>query len=66
LPNRGPIEKTLQDVEGGLRSACAYIGAKTLKDLPKCATFVRVSRLINQSLWEYRIKKNYTSDSFGS
>jgi GMP reductase len=66
LPNRGPIEKTLQDVEGGLRSACAYIGAKTLKDLPKCATFVRVSRLINQSLWEYRIKENYTSDSFGS
>jgi GMP reductase len=56
LPNRGPIEKTLQDIEGGLRSACAYVGAKTLKDLPKCATFIRVNRLVNQSLWEYKIK----------
>lgn len=55
LPNRGPLDNTLQDIEGGLRSACAYVGAKTLKALPKCATFVQVSRQNNQSLLEYRI-----------
>lgn len=54
LPPRGPIENTLQDIEGGLRSACAYVGARRLKDLPKCATFVRVNRQANMSMWEYR------------
>lgn len=54
LPKRGPLEKTLQDILGGLRSACAYVGARRLKDLPKCATFVRVNHQINDSLLEYR------------
>lgn len=54
LPNRGSIDRTLQDIEGGLRSACSYIGARRLKDLPKCATFVQVARQANTSLWEHR------------
>lgn len=55
LPARGPLENTLQDIEGGLRSACAYVGAKTLKALPKCATFVQVNRQANTSMWESRV-----------
>lgn len=55
LPSRGSIKDTLQDIEGGLRSACAYVGAKNLKDLPKCATFVQVNRTVNTSLWDHRI-----------
>lgn len=55
LPDRGPIEQTLQEIEGGLRSACSYVGAKSLKDLPKCATFIRVNRILNTSLLEHRI-----------
>lgn len=55
LPDRGSIDRTLQDIEGGLRSACSYVGARSLKDLPKCATFVMVNRQANQSLWEHRI-----------
>lgn len=55
LPSRGPLEKTLQDIEGGLRSACSYVGAKTLKALPKCATFVMCNRIANTSLLEYRV-----------
>jgi len=54
LPARGPINRTLQDIEGGLRSACSYVGARRLKDLPKCATFVMVNRQANTSLWEHR------------
>lgn len=55
LPKRGPIQNTIQDILGGLRSACAYTGAGQLKDLPKCATFVKVNRQLNTSLWEYRL-----------
>jgi len=50
LEPRGPIAKTLQEIEGGLRSACSYVGAARLKDLPKCTTFVRVNRILNTSL----------------
>ena len=41
---KGPVIDTIQEIAGGIRSACAYVGARTLKDLPKCATFVRVNR----------------------
>jgi GMP reductase len=50
LKPRGPIDKTLQEIEGGLRSCGSYIGARRLKDFPKCSTFVRVNRLLNDSL----------------
>jgi GMP reductase len=55
LASRGKIEETLQDIEGGLRSACSYVGAKRLKDLPKCATFIQVNRLANTSMWDNRV-----------
>lgn len=44
VPDRGPVKDTLQEILGGLRSCCTYVGAKYLKQLPKCTTFVRVSR----------------------
>ena len=47
VPYRGPIEPTLQAILGGLRSACSYVGAWRIKDLPKCTTFVRVTRTTN-------------------
>lgn len=55
IPSRGGIENTLRDIEGGLRSACSYVGARRLKDLPKCATFVQVNRQANTSMWENRV-----------
>ena len=45
---RGPVKYTVQEILGGLRSACTYAGAKTIKDLPKCTTFVRVNRQLNE------------------
>lgn len=48
VPYRGPVEGTLQDILGGIRSACTYIGARNLKDLPKCTTFVRCTQQENQ------------------
>lgn len=47
VPYRGPVSEIIKDALGGLRSACTYSGARRLKDLPKCATFVRVNNQIN-------------------
>jgi len=40
---KGEIKDVVQNILGGLRSACTYAGAEKLKNLPKCATFVRCS-----------------------
>ena len=44
---KGPIKNTVEEILGGLRSAMTYAGARKLKDLPKCTTFVRVNRQLN-------------------
>lgn len=55
VPNKGPIDNVLQDIEGGLRSGMSYIGAKTIKEISKRATFVQVNRQANTRLWDYRV-----------
>ncbi|HCQ71736.1 MAG: GMP reductase [Alphaproteobacteria bacterium] len=47
IPYRGPVEGTLQDILGGVRSTCTYVGARQLKELTKRTTFVRVTQQIN-------------------
>jgi GMP reductase len=46
---RGPVANTLQDILGGVRSACTYVGAHKLKELTKRTTFVRVTQQLNES-----------------
>lgn len=48
VPYRGQVENTILDILGGLRSACTYVGARKLKELPKCTTFIRVTQQLNQ------------------
>ncbi len=47
LKYKGPVENTVNDILGGVRSTCTYIGAKRVKDIPKCCSFVRVNRQVN-------------------
>ena len=47
VPYRGPVEKTVKDILGGLRSACTYVGAERLKDFSKCVTFIKVNKQFN-------------------
>ena len=47
VPYRGALDNTIQQILGGIRSACTYSGAKNIKQLPKCTTFVRVNRQLN-------------------
>lgn len=44
---RGAVNKTVQDILGGLRSTCTYVGASRLKELTKRTTFIRVSEQEN-------------------
>lgn len=57
IPYKGPVENTIQEILGGLRSACTYAGAKNLKELPKRTTFVRVNSTHNSSLEKYTVGK---------
>ena len=48
LPYKGDVNDTIQDILGGLRSACTYVGARRLKDLSKCTTFIRCADTHNR------------------
>ena len=43
----GPVDATVLDFLGGIRSTCTYVGAPTLKQLSKCSTFVRCTMQFN-------------------
>jgi len=47
VPYRGEISNTIQDLLGGIRSTCTYAGAKKLKWLSKCTTFVKTEQQFN-------------------
>jgi len=44
---KGPLEATVDDYLGGIRSTCTYINARKIKHIPKCCTFVRVNNQLN-------------------
>ena len=50
VPAKGPVSDLIQDIKGGLASCCTYIGCLKIKDMPKCAEFIRVRRQYNSSL----------------
>ena len=53
LPHKGPVDPTVVEILGGLRSTATYIGAKRIKDMPKCTTFVRVTQQVNHVFNQY-------------
>ncbi|CAJ0573633.1 unnamed protein product, partial [Mesorhabditis spiculigera] len=50
MPYRGDVMNTVQDILGGIRSACTYTGSKKLKELSKRTTFIRCSATTNEAL----------------
>lgn len=48
VPYRGSVATTIEEILGGLRSACTYVGAHSLKELSKRTTFVRVTQQLNE------------------
>jgi GMP reductase len=53
LPYKGSVVDTITEIIGGVRSACTYIGARRVKDMPKCATFVQVNKQVNEVFNRY-------------
>ena len=52
IPHRGRVDDTIKDILSGIRSACTYVGANSLRTLSKCTTFVRVNNTHN-TIYEY-------------
>jgi GMP reductase len=48
VPYRGGVDNTVQDILGGIRSTCTYVGASQLKELSKRTTFIRVAEQENR------------------
>lgn len=48
IPFRGGVKNTIFNILGGLRSTCTYVGARELKHLSKCTTFVRCNNTHNR------------------
>lgn len=55
VPYRGPVTNIIQDMLGGLRSACTYVGADKLKYLSKCTTFIRVTQQLNEIYNQFQL-----------
>jgi len=48
IPYKGEVASALQNLEGGLRSAMTYTGAKTLQEFPKTVKFYKVKTQLNR------------------
>jgi GMP reductase len=48
IPYKGKVEDIIQDIYGGLRSACTYVGASKIKDFGKKTTFIQVNNTHNK------------------
>jgi IMP dehydrogenase/GMP reductase len=48
IPYKGDVNVTIQDILGGIRSSCTYVGADKLKNLSKCTTFIRCNDTHNR------------------
>ncbi len=54
VPYKGPVETTVLDILGGLRSTCTYVGAAQLKELSKRTTFIRVTQQLNEAFTPFQ------------
>lgn len=59
VPYRGPVEATVMELLGGIRSACTYVGASRLKELPKRTTFIRCTQQLNPVFAAHREDKSH-------
>ena len=53
IPYTGSLDKILQDIRGGIASACTYMGSVCVKDMSKCATIIKVNNTINKIFERY-------------
>ena len=44
---KGSIDKVVQELLGGIRSCCCYIGSNSIKHMSRCGQFCRVNKIHN-------------------
>lgn len=47
IPYTGSIDNVIQDIDGGLKSCCAYVGCTKMKNFSRHVTFYKVRRQLN-------------------
>lgn len=47
VPYKGTLDQVTQELLGGIRSCCCYIGANNIKYMSKCGQFCRVNKIHN-------------------
>ena len=57
VKHKGPVDDVVRDMLGGIRSTCTYVGASTLKELPKRTTFIRVTQQLNTIFGTHDLSK---------
>lgn len=57
MPYTGPIDGVIEELLGGLRSTMTYVGALTLKNIPKQCVFYKVYHQLNQTFENYTVGK---------
>jgi len=55
VPYRGDMKGVIQNILGGIRSTCAYVGVKELDLLASHAKFIRVNNVLNRSMEKYTV-----------
>lgn len=55
IPFRGPVEFTIKDILGGVRSACAYTNSKKVSELWRNTELIRVNNQYNKHLEHYTV-----------
>lgn len=56
IPYKGQVSNTISEILGGIRSTCAYVGAKNVSELVFKSKFIRVNNQLNRSLERYTVK----------
>jgi GMP reductase len=51
------VRSVILDLLGGIRSTCTYVGASSLRELPKRTTFIRVTQQINTVFGSHDLSK---------
>jgi IMP dehydrogenase len=44
VPLKGPVSSVIEDIVGGVQAGMAYVGARTIDELPKRARFIYISK----------------------
>lgn len=55
VPYKGDINVVIQNILGGIRSTCTYVGASTIDELHANASFIRVNSVLNRSMEKFTV-----------